>query len=128
MAISSAGGSRIAAMSPATDGRRRRHTATRRTLERRDQGHNRPPAARPRRSLSRVLDELSLASLKGLSDSSPPPPGISHLSLRAAAEHAGHGILGPLYTAIGTRLHNQRSRDDPTVITEAFAEVGLCAP
>jgi 2-hydroxychromene-2-carboxylate isomerase len=43
----------------------------------------------------------------------------------AAAEQAGHDILGPLYTAIGTRLHNQRRRDDPAVLREALAEVGL---
>ncbi|MFJ9821180.1 disulfide bond formation protein DsbA [Streptomyces sp. NPDC101151] len=45
----------------------------------------------------------------------------------AAAEHAGHDVLGPLYTAIGTRLHNQRRRDDPTVITEALTETNLPA-
>lgn len=45
----------------------------------------------------------------------------------AAAEHAGRPVLGPLYTAIGTRLHNQRRREDPTVITEALAEAGLPA-
>ncbi|MFE4333278.1 disulfide bond formation protein DsbA [Streptomyces sp. NPDC056831] len=43
----------------------------------------------------------------------------------AAAEHAGRDVLGSLYTAIGTRLHNQRRREDPTVITEALAEAGL---
>lgn len=43
----------------------------------------------------------------------------------AAAEHTGRDVLGPLYTAIGTRLHNQRRREDPTVITEALAETGL---
>jgi hypothetical protein len=43
----------------------------------------------------------------------------------AAAGHGGRGVLGPLYTAIGTRLHNQRRRDDPAVITEALAETGL---
>jgi hypothetical protein len=43
----------------------------------------------------------------------------------AAAEHGGHGVLGPLYTAIGTRLHNQRRRDDPAVIAEALAQTGL---
>ncbi len=45
----------------------------------------------------------------------------------AAAEHGGPGVLGPLYTAIGTRLHNQRRRDDPTVITDALIETALPA-
>jgi hypothetical protein len=43
----------------------------------------------------------------------------------AAAADAGPGILGPLYTAIGTRFHNQGRRDDPAVISEALEEVGL---
>ncbi|MGC4856857.1 disulfide bond formation protein DsbA [Micromonospora sp. DT4] len=42
----------------------------------------------------------------------------------AAAENSGPSVLGPLYTAIGTRLHNQRRRDDPTVITEALTAAG----
>ncbi|WP_328384521.1 DsbA family protein (plasmid) [Micromonospora zamorensis] len=45
----------------------------------------------------------------------------------AAAEHSGPDVLGPLYTAIGTRLHNQKRRDDPSVITEALIEAGLPA-
>jgi len=45
----------------------------------------------------------------------------------AAAQHSGPDILGPLYTAIGTRLHNQGRREDPEVIPEALAEVGLPA-
>jgi 2-hydroxychromene-2-carboxylate isomerase len=43
----------------------------------------------------------------------------------AATQHGGRTVLGPLYTAIGIRLHNQRRRDDPTVIPEALAEAGL---
>jgi 2-hydroxychromene-2-carboxylate isomerase len=43
----------------------------------------------------------------------------------AAAQHAGPGILGPLYTAIGTRFHVQGRREDPEVIPEALAEAGL---
>jgi 2-hydroxychromene-2-carboxylate isomerase len=43
----------------------------------------------------------------------------------AAAEHRGRHVLGPLYTAIGTRLHNQRRREDPVVIAESLAEAGL---
>jgi predicted DsbA family dithiol-disulfide isomerase len=43
----------------------------------------------------------------------------------AAAAEAGPGILGPLYTAIGTRIHNQGRREDPAVLSEALTEVGL---
>jgi 2-hydroxychromene-2-carboxylate isomerase len=45
----------------------------------------------------------------------------------AAAQDRGPGILGPLYTAIGTRLHVQGRREDPEVIPEALAETGLPA-
>lgn len=43
----------------------------------------------------------------------------------AAAAEKGPGILAPLYTALGTRYHNQGRRDDPTALTEALDEVGL---
>lgn len=43
----------------------------------------------------------------------------------AASAEKGDDILGPLYTAIGTRFHNQHRRGDPAVLTEALAEVGL---
>ena len=43
----------------------------------------------------------------------------------AAAAEKGPDILGPLYTAIGTRFHNEHRRDDPKTMPEALAEVGL---
>jgi len=45
----------------------------------------------------------------------------------AAAQHSGQDILGPLYTAIGTRFHDRGQRDDPQTIPDALAEVGLPA-
>jgi len=45
----------------------------------------------------------------------------------AGAKHSGPEILGPLYTAIGTKFHVEGRREDPTVLPEALAEVGLPA-
>jgi predicted DsbA family dithiol-disulfide isomerase len=45
----------------------------------------------------------------------------------AAAEHRGPSVLGPLYTAIGNRFHVESRREDPNVLSEALAEVGLPA-
>jgi hypothetical protein len=45
----------------------------------------------------------------------------------AAAQKSGPEVLGPLYTALGTRLHHEKAPRDRATIEAALAEAGLPA-
>ncbi|ETA90112.1 DSBA oxidoreductase [Mycobacterium avium 05-4293] len=80
--------------------------------------------------------EFHLMSLAVLNDGKPVPEEFaSKLAqawkpvrvIAAAAELEGSGILEPLYTAMGTRIHQQNNQDFDTVIAQSLDELGLTA-
>ena len=45
--------------------------------------------------------------------------------ITASAEQHGDEVVAPLYTAMGTRFHNEGNKDFAEVIAQSLAEVGL---
>ena len=74
----------------------------------------------------RVMSLSMLNENRAVSEDLVQSRGPVRVCIAAARDH-GETVLGPLYTAMGRRIHNEGTKNSDEVIAAALAEVGLPA-